>query len=123
MFETLMRRNVRGLLSIFAVTSSLVAFAAVAAITIYFAQRNFARSTDDTILGVAETLRDRLGNGEEPRKTIDDLSSASLFIELADLNGRATMQSVNLGTRPLPTWRFCLRRSNTAGVLPALACG
>lgn len=91
------------------VTLFIVIFAAVGAVTMYFAQRNFARSTDDTLQGVGETLDERLAPLDPAdvaahRTVVAELTSAALFIELADLDGRVTVQSPNTGLRPLPTF-------------------
>jgi signal transduction histidine kinase len=81
----------------------LVIFVTIVAVTLYYARRTFQTTIDDNLDGLASTIDERLMSptDSDPRRTVEDLSSAAQFIELMDAEGRVSARSSNL-SRPLP---------------------
>jgi len=90
-------------LSVSFVALFVVVFVIVTALTLYYAQRTFQTSIDDSLVGLAETVDERLNQTDaRPEKVVEELSSAAQFIELTDANGKVVTRSSNLLQRPLP---------------------
>ena len=75
----------------------MITFAAVVAVTLYYAQRTFQTSIDDSLQGAAQTVDSRLQDANQDpdhqQKVIDDLGTASQFIALLDPEGHITNRS------------------------------
>ena len=74
----------------------VLTFAVMAVATIYFADRAFSASPDDALVGIDETVLERLNRGETPAEAVDALSTASQFVQIVDLQGVPTARSFNL---------------------------
>lgn len=72
----------------------VVTFAGVVAVTLYYAQRTFQTSIDDSLDGEAQTAAKRLTQpNADPQEIIDDLGTAAQFIALFDANGHFLLRS------------------------------
>lgn len=84
-------------LSVSFVLLFVITFAAVVAVTLYYAQRTFQTSIDDSLQGAAQTVDTRLqepnSDPDHEQKVIDDLGTASQFIALLDTQGHLTHRS------------------------------
>ena len=84
-------------LSVSFVLLFVITFAAVVAVTLYYAQRTFQTSIDDSLQGAAQTVDSRLQEANQDpdhqQKVIDDLGTASQFIALLDPEGHITNRS------------------------------
>ena len=80
----------------------VVTFAAVIALTLFFADRAFQSSIDDTIHGVALTLEERLGATTDAQKAVDELSTGAQFLVVLDAEGHVVTRSSNLASESLP---------------------
>jgi signal transduction histidine kinase len=84
-------------LSVSFVLLFVVTFAAVVAVTLYYAQRTFQTSIDDSLAGAAQAVDTRLqepnNDPDHEQKVIDDLGTASQFIALLDSAGHLTDRS------------------------------
>lgn len=67
-----------------------------------FVNRAFTTTADDDILSMANEAEDRLAGGKDPQSTVDELSTASHFLELYNLDGTLAARSSNLGSDTLP---------------------
>ena len=75
----------------------LLTFAAVVAVTLYYAQRTFQTSIDDNLQGLAATVEQRLAEpGANPHTVADESSSAAQFIEILGASGQVIARSQNL---------------------------
>jgi signal transduction histidine kinase len=81
----------------------LVTYSVVALVSLYFANTTVTRSNDDNLRGLAQTVEERLNNGDDPKRVVDDLSSATQFIQVVDVRGRVDVLSANLTHGPLPS--------------------
>ena len=71
-------------------------------LALVFVNRAFTTTADDDILSVANEAADRLAAGKDPQSTVDELSTASHFLELFQVDGTPMAKSSNLGTDSLP---------------------
>lgn len=72
----------------------IITFGGVVAVTLYYAQRTFQTSIDDSLDGEAQAAAKRLAEpNADPQKIIDDLGTAAQFIALFDANGELLMRS------------------------------
>lgn len=90
-------------LSVSFVLLFVAVFSAVVVVTLYYAQRNFQTSIDATLTGVAETARERLAQGSQPKDVVTELSSLTQYIVILNANDEVAARSSNLEGVELPT--------------------
>lgn len=83
----------------------IVSFSLVVSLTLFFASDWLDTAIDDNLHGLSETAAERVLAGTEPERVVEELSSATQFLEYRDADGILRAASSNLETGFVPGFR------------------